>query len=192
MSDCCSTIPDLFSGALIAIIGAVAGFGISYWRQRIDKKKDEEKQIESFLNAIKSEISILWGHYYEVVGKSIEEELKENDGFGAYYPIFDNYFVVYDNNTNLIGNLDQDLSAILVRTYIAAKGLKDSFIFNNQLLNEMKRYHDLAQESKLIHYSTQYQIYFETWKSYGSDIREMHFKLKEYKEILINNINKKL
>ena len=61
---------DFWSGALIAIIGSVVGFVISYWRQRADKKNDEKKQIESFLNAIRSEISSIWGRYYETIGES--------------------------------------------------------------------------------------------------------------------------
>jgi len=182
---------DFWSGALIAIIGSVAGFAISYWRQRADKKNDEKKQIESFLNAIRSEISSIWIRYYETIGDSIEN-LKENEGFDSYYPIFDNYFIIYDNNTNLIGSLDKGLSEILIKTYIAAKGLKDSFVFNNQLLNEVRRYHDLARETNIKHYSVQHQAYSGIWQDYGKGIQEMHFKLKESKDILIDNINKKL
>lgn len=178
---------DFWNGALVAILA----FGLSYWRYRVDKASDEKKQIESFLNSIKSEISSIWSRYYDTIGKSIES-LKEDEGFDSYYPIFDNYFIVYDNNTNLIGSLDKELSEILVKTYIIAKGLKDSFVFNNQLLNEVRRYHDLAQETNIEHYSIQYQTYFGIWQEYGKGIQEMHFKLKESKDILIDNINVKL
>lgn len=81
---------------------------------------------------------------------------------------------------------------ILIKTYITAKGLKDSFVFNNQLLNELKSYHDLAQEAKIEHYSIQHQTLFTIWQNYGKGIQEMHFKLKESKGSLIGNINKKL
>lgn len=182
---------DFWSGALIAIIGSVVGFGISYWRQKADKNSDEKKQTESFLNAIKSEISSIWSRYYATIGESIEN-LKENEGFGSYYPIFDNYFIVYDNNTNLIGNLDKELSEILVKTYTIAKGLKDSFLCNNKLLNELNRYYDFAQETKIEHYSIQHQTHFTIWQDYGKVVQEMHFKLKESKDILIEKINKEL
>ena len=121
------------------LICVIVGFAVGYYFQRRDKKSDEKKQIESFLNSIKTEISSIWERYYEVVGKSIENS-NQNEGFASYYPIFDNYFIVYDNNTNLIGKLDKELSQVLVKTYIMAKGLKDSFIVTiHQNIKKMKK-----------------------------------------------------
>ena len=172
-------------------LSVILGTWLSYFYQGKITKKDEDKKTKLFLISIKSEISSVWSHYEETAGRLIEN-LKDNEGFDFYYPIFDNYFVVYDNNTNLIGNLDKDLNEILVKTYILAKSLKDSFICNNHLLNEMKRYHDLAQETGIKHYSIQHQTCRGIWQDYGKGIQEIHFKLKKSKDILIENINAKL
>ena len=39
---------DFCSDGLVAIIGFFVGFGISYWRHKVDKKRNEKKQINNF------------------------------------------------------------------------------------------------------------------------------------------------
>ncbi|MBP7709603.1 MAG: hypothetical protein KA100_00855 [Rickettsiales bacterium] len=169
----------------------IGGAWLTYSFQKKFSKDDEKKRTLAFLISIRAEISSVWSRYYEEIGIHLES-LKEHSGFGSYYPIFDRYFVVYDNNTNLLGNVTTDLSELIVKTYILAKGLKDSFLFNNDLLAKMTYYNDLAQETGSQHYKTQHLTYAQTWNEYGIGIQEMHFRLKNSQEILVNLINEQI
>lgn len=138
-----------------------------------------------------SEISNIWHHYYNVTGTGqLIEKLEDNSGLDLYIPIFDRYFLVYDNNVDLIGTLDRNVSSIIVETYTMAKGLKDSLLFNNQLLNEIRRYNDLFNKTDLSYYNTQHQTYILIWKEYGSKIKEIHFGLEKSKNNMLQVISK--
>jgi len=183
---------SILIGGGITLIGTIIGVWGSYFFQRKINNNDEKQKINSFLVSIKAEISNVWNRYYETVGKKVEA-LNENEGLNLFYPVFDNYFVVYDNNTNCLGNLDKELSEIIVKTYILAKGLKDSFVFNNSLINEIRRYSDLVNERQETKYcKIEREQVIGMYKGYGNDIRKMHFLLKENKDILLSEIDEKL
>lgn len=77
-------------------------------------KQNNEECIKSFLNGIRAEITSLWDNYYQNVGKSMEK-LQPNKGFPNYYPIFNNYFMVYDTNLN------KDISTFLYKPILLQK-----------------------------------------------------------------------
>ena len=175
-----------FSGLFV-----ILGTWLSYLYQKHITKKDEEAKINSILLAVKIEISTLWNRYNKEMGPLIES-LEGDTGLNTYYPVFDDYFVIYNNNTEFIGNIDKELGALIIKTYIVAKGLKDSLLFNNQLLNKFQRYYDLAEESNLDHYSKQHINCHETWKNYGQSLKKAHFELKDIANKLLISIDKKL
>ena len=187
MTTFCQTFWQSISNTFFTIIGAC----LTYCYQKKISKDDEQKRIFGFLISVKAEISGVWNRYYEEVGSHVEN-LQDHTGFDSYYPIFDRYFVVYDSNTNLLGELTQDLSELIVETYLLAKGLKDSFLFNNDLLAKTTYYHDLSQESRSEHYKIQHAYYVKMCQNYGVAIKEMHFRLKENQKDLISLINKQL
>ena len=182
-----TTFWQIISSGFFVIVGA----WLTYCFQKKFVKDDEKKRTLAFLISIRAEISSVWSRYYEEIGSHVEN-LQEHTGFGSYYPIFDRYFVVYDNNTNLLGGLTQDLSELIVKTYLLAKGLKDSFLFNNDLLTKTTYYHDLSQETNSEHYKRQHAIYAQMWQEYGIGIKEMHFRLKKDQQDLISLINKQI
>lgn len=54
----------------------------------------------------------------------------------------------------------------------------------------MRHYDDLAKEINLKHCMIQYQASYNIWINYGNSLQEMHCKLRELKDNLINKINK--
>ena len=180
-------LESLIYGGLIAIVGAVSGGFISYHFQKRIAKDNEERLLNSFVKSIKTEISMVWDIYEEM--GNIVENLPENEGLSFYYPIVDNYFVVYDNNTNLIGALDEECATLIVKTYTIAKGLKDSYICNNYTLQKIDSYKESFQVNQNEYTNQQYRELLKNWQAYGNQIKHSHFKLKEQKEKLIHYID---
>lgn len=190
----CSEISDLFVALIGASIGGlftIFGTWLSYYHQRTLKKDEERNKIISFINSIETELEFIWKRYYETLGKQIEL-LKENEGLNVYYHIHDNYFIIYDSNTNLIGCLDKKLASAIVETYILAKSLKDTIICNNQFITHIENYSNSLMESKSYesnhHYTILLNHYKNAWQNYGIELKKIHFLFKEKKDVLIRLI----
>ncbi|OPZ76442.1 MAG: hypothetical protein BWY78_01368 [Alphaproteobacteria bacterium ADurb.Bin438] len=151
------------------VLGAILGFASSFWLQRYFSKKDEEEQIRSVLKAIKVEVEAVWKAYSEV-GESLEKQ-EIGSYFDIIYPIYDNYFIIYDKNADKIGCLDDDIAKKIVSFYMKFKGLKDSYLYNNKLL-------EYIDKSRAIDYVV--------------GLKEFHFDAKKLKEDLIIAIDERL
>jgi hypothetical protein len=161
-----------FSGLFV-----IVGTWLSYWQQKKMEKDKEQKQIKSFLKSIKYELSGIWDRYYETIGEEISK-LTEEIGLNYSYIMSENYFVVYDNNTNMLGNLNSDLSEKIVKTYMSVKGLKDTLIGNNQILENLKKY-QLLHDKKLL-------------KDFGKNLKETHNLFKTNFDDLIKSIDREI
>jgi hypothetical protein len=65
------------------------------------------------------------------------EKFSSGETFSTYYPITQDYFTVYNSNAFLIGQIpDDELRAAIVKAYVLAKGLIDSHLMNNRLLDD--------------------------------------------------------
>lgn len=76
----------------------------------------------------------------ETITKIIELIKKLNmTSFSYYYPITQNYFIIFDQNAHLIGRIkDNEIRNAIIKGYEMMKGLADSFKFNNNLVNKFE------------------------------------------------------
>lgn len=109
----CSLIHDstFLAGLLGAIIGGiVAGYFSLKATERAHKnakEREEENQkkiIKSFIQALNSEIKTLWDIYSRSGGTRLEN-IQDGEYVNWHLSTTKNYFVIYDNNSHLIGQI---------------------------------------------------------------------------------------
>ena len=131
----------IYGIAIMAIVAGVVGSALtiiamllSLSRQQKAAEQKERGRFNSLLQAIQSELTIIWTGYYENVGKEIEK-LSEDQPFLIHYPMGKNFFTVYDSNASLIGYLeDGELRNMIINAYVISKCMIDLLHRNNDLL----------------------------------------------------------
>ena len=125
-------ISALIGGGL-SLLGAVGAVLIDRKISRNEEESKERILLRGFINSIKTEITALW------VDNSSLESLKEGEPFLKTVAITQDYFVIYSNNSPLIGRLkSEELRNQIVKTYTAARLLIDAYAYNNDLVREMR------------------------------------------------------
>lgn len=177
---------SIFYSFLGAIIGAyVTGhFSLkaankAFENQQKHTEELERKEVKSFLRAIKTEVNVIWDRYIESVGKELEK-LPEDTAFLFTYPIYEDFFTIYNNNADKLGKVSSQTHVKqIVKTYHLAKGLADSFKLNNQLIEKFieanEKYVDTREE-----YYNQRALELESiMVRYASQIKETHETVKQ-------------
>jgi hypothetical protein len=127
-----SSISALIGGVL-SLLGAVGAVLIDRKISRNEEESKEKILLRGFINSIKTEITTLWGD------TSYLESLKEGEPFLTTVAITQDYFVIYSNNSPLIGRLkSEELRKQMVKTYTAGRMLIDAYAYNNDLMREMR------------------------------------------------------
>ena len=185
----------MYSQAFIAFIGVVIGaFCTAFFTYRYNRKHSKELEQKSINNLIKAfhvELSVLWDRYMEVTGKDIEKA----ENFGDFHPAgiiqsFQNYFIVYDKSSPLIGLLDPTIVKAVVEMYVNAKSYLDELMHYQRLCE--KYYENIYIASSLSAGIKEIAI------NYLNYIKKRHFEIKDKyrstKELLadyigVNEIN---
>ena len=163
---------------------------IAHWLERRRTKCEQKKLMFGFIQGIYDEVKTLWDSYNENMGILIEN-IQPKESFGYYWPITQEYFTVYVNNAHLIGQInDHNLRKQIVSTYTKAKGLIDSYLLNNDLIQK----HDQAE---LIYAETQKEIdqtyariIRERLVEYAVPLKKSHLEVKESVESLLDMLEK--
>lgn len=131
-----SPFVSAFCGGLIGGIFTYAAVKITIDNEKDKTRTQDNKEIKAICLAIETEIKCLIDRYQESVGNEL---FKCEDGtlFDCYYPADQEYFTVFHANTAWIGKIKSDETRkSIVVTYIAMKGLIDSYQQNNRMLND--------------------------------------------------------
>jgi hypothetical protein len=127
------------------------------------------------------------------MGKHVES-LSAGTALLLYWPISQNYFNIYEGNSTLIGNIkNDDLRNLVILTYIQAKGLVDSFLMNNSLVQKQENYN-------LAYLQSTETISQQFWRDraseqqrglieYASGIKAQHYELKHNIETLLSKLS---
>lgn len=141
------------------IIGGIIGGSMSLvaslkateraYKYRLKLQEESRKEdVKNLIQAIHDEIDILWDRYLWGVGNELEK-LAEGEPFLSFYPVTQEYFVVYNANASLIGSIDNhELRKEIVTIYTKAKALIDSYKMNNNYLQRYDYITSLFQETK--------------------------------------------
>ncbi len=176
----------LVAGLLGAAVGGFFTLYATYQAIRAQDAKDEqqeEKEIHNLLDAIRVEIDALWGFHMQRVG-GLVEALAEGQALEFYYPLTQDYFVIYDRNADKLGQIrDAALRTSIVITYNKCKKVVDGFKYNNQLYRDYRELqvtdNGSVQDAERIR-----RKYIEMC-DYGKIIQSDHYELKSYIENLL-------
>lgn len=186
---------------IAAIIGSIIGGIITgYFTLRgaklthqndLDKQKiDKENIIKGLLQSLHDEIETLWETYNKGVGVKLEA-LGDNQPFIWYYPVTQEYFTVYNGNSFLIGQIDNnDLRRAIIISYTKARGLIDSYRFNNDLLQKYEYWPFLFQETKNPIHEANKIAYITSLTKYANGLKISHNELKQQVNDLLRMLHK--
>ena len=142
------------------------------------KKRDIEKQenLQGLYRAIRSELNTLWLRYEEA-GKKIED-LKNGQPLLVYYPLTQDYFTVYQSNAHLIGEIpNDDLRGIIILSYSAAKGIVDSYRYNNHIVGQHEHWDWVAAETKNPLHATRAKAFLDSCVEYATVLKKSHYEI---------------
>lgn len=167
------------AGALIAVIaGACGSIYTDISRDRAERQK-ERTRIRSVLFALHAELNVVWEHYTTEIGPTIAN-IEVGQGLYMTYPIYHNYFMVFDSHVDAIGALNNsELSRDLVRGFVLSKGMVDNLRFNNSLIKKLEDADPRAADNSLA-VNLRHELreaYREELNSYGPVLQTAHARL---------------
>jgi hypothetical protein len=134
---------ELWSG-ITALTGALVGGLFTMWAttrshklQRKAQNIIDESLLYNTANLIYVEISIAVEVYMEEYGKDLLD-LPEGEPYINIFPIGDNPFPVFDSSPSSLSQLDPELSGLIVRLYMRAKGIVKMIEINNADTKEIR------------------------------------------------------
>ena len=183
-------MPDWLLSLVVGLSSAVVGGGIAgyfSWKattraheyQSKQEKDYRAQRLQNLLQALHDELETIWERYQRMVGVQVEA-LKSGEPFPYHFPIFEDYFVIYNSNAELLGEIpDSDLRKLIVVTFTSAKGLVDSYRHNNFIIEKLEREALIFNETKAKAHETSVQYYKQYLADYAGTIKEIHEELKE-------------
>ena len=174
------------SDALIGFIGAIIGgictlIGTLMINNHAKKeaKRTEEESIKAFLQAIEAELTTLWDLYFQGAGIFLEST-EEGKPFLYHYIVEQDYFIIYNKNSNFLGKIqDELLRKQIVLTYTKAKAIVDSYSLNNKIIDQYLNMILLFQQTQLPEFQNNSILYNNTLIDYSTKLKTIHHSLKE-------------
>lgn len=185
-----SSICGALIGGFLAGYFALKATNKAHQNNLLIQKKNEENVLKGVLQALHDEIETLIERYQETVGSHIES-LEAGKPFLSYYPIFSDFFTVYNSNAILIGKInDNDLRRLLVKTYVLAKGLVDSYRMNNEFIQKYEYLDALFKETNNEAHKLQSLAYYAALVSYAVTLKQLHNEVKKNANDLLRALRK--
>ena len=178
-NDVLSTFFAALIGSFMGGLYTLEGVRESHRLEIIRNQSEEENLIANFLQMIHTEINVLWDQYNEKMGKTLET-LPNNSPLQLYYPISQDYFSVYNNNTMILGKIENERLRTLITTiYSMAKGLVDGFKMNNELLNKFEQTIVFNQQTNNSFMQRMQQEQLNNLAQYATHLKESHKELDQ-------------
>ena len=175
-------------GGCIAGLFALLAVDRTYQKNLSLQKKNQEKLINAFLQAVHDEIETLWDAYHKNAGVELEN-LPEGEPFKLYWPILQDYFTIYNNNASLIGHVeDHDLRKLIVQVYAKARGLIDSYRLNNEMFAKYEQSVLLFNQTLNPAFKQQANGVDNALRDYAKKMKKSHTELKDLTNQLLRRL----
>lgn len=152
------------------------------------EKRQQEREVQSILDALAVEIDTLWSFHMDRIGAMIEGwKPGAANRMEFYYPLTQDYFTVYHMNANRLGQIrDAGLRKAIVVCYNKCKKVVDGFKYNNELYREYVDALNLPEHTE--RYGTLVAVRRAKLEEYAVLLREDHFEVKTYVEDMLNRL----
>lgn len=167
--------------ALIGLLGALIG-GLITLRVAQQSFRNQERLLlerrfreeRAFLEAVTCEIKAVSSQYMHMVGEKLEQHPKP-EPFNWYFPTNGSYFSVFDSNAHAIGFVrDKNLRDLIILTYARAKGLVDSYQYNNELVRQFDEALKEMDFAKAVETAPNLALAKGQLRNYASELRKAH------------------
>lgn len=119
------------------------------------------------------------------------ESLVDGAALNFYYPVFSDFFTVYNGNSFLIGRIpDNDLRKQIIKTYTLSKGMVDSFRLNNDLVQKFEHSNMVFFETKQQIHQQQATAHYQALVGYAKTLKQQHYMLKQEIQNLLRELRK--
>jgi len=131
----CAAFVGAIAGGVFVLIGGWLAGRQSHSNNLEHARIQKNHHINGVLLAIHSELVVLKKYYMANSGAMLEA-LKEGENYNTYFSLNQKYFIVYPNNTDIVGQIeDEGLVKSIVITYNAGNFLIESYGINNWYLD---------------------------------------------------------
>ena len=186
------TVISLIVGVVATIIASVIGGLIGGYMAILASRQSakdaffyslqlqERTQVETVkgvILALQAEIKTLL-EIYETEFKEEIEALEEDKEFDSFYPVTQNYFILYEQNARYVGLIpDDELRDLIIKTYLRGRTILDTHQFNNEMLAETDRLHVLYAQKPSPELLEQIQLSEKQSREYGINIQINYHEL---------------
>jgi hypothetical protein len=133
---------DLLIGFGGAVVGGLFAVGAAYQSHRYNltlERQRTQETIDGILQAIRIEWQVMLKEY-EWLGERLAE-VKQGETFTYFFKITRDYFIVYPNNTSIVGQInDAELCRQIVVAYTRASTFIDAIEVNNANVERLREF----------------------------------------------------
>jgi len=152
-------------------------------------QRQQQKKLNGLLMAIRYEIDIAIDILQRKAGHLLDK-LEEGKPYLNYFSLSGEYFIIYPNNTELIGQIDdRELCKAIIETYNTANYAIEGLRVNNWYLERLSDFRKLqGQHSNANYISTNIQSLEKHLVEYAPALKKGNQVLKEQKQNLLSRI----
>ena len=180
---------EIKAAVIGGIVGSMLGGGFSAlatWQAykhnlALERIKTQET-INGILQALHLEMEAVLKSF-EWFGEQLND-VKEGEVFAYSFQIRCNYFVVYPNNTAIIGQIeDANLVRQIIASYTSASSFLDAIEVNDTDEKRLREYQNLRAVNPTV-FKTQYDDHIERMTNFAPLLRRSYQELKQEAEKL--------
>lgn len=183
-------------GFLSGLLGAIVGGLFTLYATQVSireahatEARQEQKNLQNLLDSLGVELYALWSMHEKRIGHFLQN-MGPGEPFLYYYPLSQNYFVIYDGNAAQIGQIaDKNLREEIVFTYNKCKKVVDGLNYNNTLFQDWRQLVQRSDESA--HDKAEIANKYKELCDYGSQIKADHEELKLHVDQLLSLLGRR-
>ncbi|MHB8369363.1 MAG: hypothetical protein ACYDBP_06665 [Leptospirales bacterium] len=157
------------------VFSGILGSLITVWLTGRQQRQKDTSEVQNFMDAIETEVQVLFEHYYNETGKYLES-LKPEESANFMYLANQDYFSVYSSNVDKIGRVPKEIGQKIVLFYTKARSLLDSYELNNKILLELEHWRGIHNVSRDLNSKSQMDSYEIALRNNLNPLREIHYQ----------------
>lgn len=166
-----NTLLSMVSGAALALLGAFFAHMYDLKLERIQA----QETIDGILQAIRFEMEAVLKSF-EWFGEQLKD-VKEGEVFAYSFQIRRDYFIVYPNNTAIVGQIgDAELVRQIIASHTAANSLLDAIAVNDTDEKRLREYQKLRVTDPAV-FGKQHDLHVERMANFVPLLRQSYQEL---------------